>query len=82
MPSLILTVCFHNARPDTRSSELCVRSVVYSRAVVVSHEASSLDLNQEQMQCLRPETWLNDEVCPLVKDRQSQAVASRADYMF
>ncbi|XVF62582.1 hypothetical protein PTKIN_Ptkin09bG0019900 [Pterospermum kingtungense] len=46
------------------------------RKILVSHENSSIDIRGEVLQCLKPRTWLNDEVInlylELLKERENR----------
>ncbi|GAQ88288.1 SUMO protease [Klebsormidium nitens] len=67
------------AVPLTEEDDELVDEILHnppSDEVCVAHERSSLQITQAQMQCLRPDMWLNDEVINLymvlLKERESR----------
>ncbi|KAL6526513.1 hypothetical protein OROGR_015603 [Orobanche gracilis] len=68
--------CFVCLTQEEHALVACALSNSNRRRVLVSHENSNIDITGEKMQCLRPGSWLNDDVInlylALLKEREQR----------
>ncbi|GFP99899.1 ubiquitin-like-specific protease esd4 [Phtheirospermum japonicum] len=72
----VVDECFVNLTQEEEAIVARALSNFNRRKVLVSHDNSNIDISGENLQCLRPGAWLNDEVInlylELLKEREKR----------